>query len=134
MSETSTIRLREEVAFWRKDAAARLWGAMADYRAAEEAGDQKRMIAIKVRDIDPTLYAFRDADAGHFHEGCEFCSAPLHHGQFVILYEDATVHADCDNPDQPASYGGAVPYDDMFTDERVAEIVAEAKALVEECD
>lgn len=126
---TDNQRLVEEIAYWRADAAARLWGATADYSAAIKAGDVPRAIGIKVGQIDPTLYAFRDADAGHFRETCEGCGQPVRHGQAVIHYEDAgAVHADCDNPDAPGGEG-STPYDDMFTPERVAEIIAKAKAL-----
>lgn len=123
---------REEVQFWRADAAARLMLATGAYRIAQKVRDAAAAIDVKVNKIDPILHAFRDADAGAFSVLCEGCGRPLSDGQPVVHFEDAGyVHVDCGEPDAPAEGEGVSLYEDLFTAERMAGAIAEARALSE---
>jgi DNA-binding IscR family transcriptional regulator len=121
--------LREEVAFWRRDAAARLWAACASYRNPN-ASDADRL-RIAVSQIMPMLAAFRDADAKHwFHSSCETCGAPIRAGEEYAVASvgdegDAVGFCTKHAPD------GVAKVIAPGTAQEIAHDIAEAKRLVD---
>lgn len=130
MSGTEIAQLREEVAFWRRDAVARAWSAAVHFEAAASSGDADRAAWIKVGSLDPALFAIRDADAQYWHMCCEGCGKPLLTGHFVVHYEDVgAVHADCDNPTSKTEGEHVTIYDDGFSAEQMAQMLAYARKV-----
>jgi hypothetical protein len=113
----------EEVAFWRRDAIARLQMAVWLHRGCEQSGDEVRAAQARI-DMRATLAALRDADAQEWYERCEACGEFLRDGEArVNLGEDAgAAHAKC------------VGEDSRFIekDDDATAIIAEARALLEE--
>ncbi|BAR47091.1 hypothetical protein [Methylobacterium aquaticum] len=70
-------RLREEVAYWRRDLEARLWSLTARYRGlrAEGREDEAALLAI---DLRGALASYSDAKGSEWHERCDAC------GEFVL--------------------------------------------------
>jgi len=124
MARSPVTELREEVAFWRRDAVARAWSAAVAYSNA----GGKEASRIKVGMLDPALHAIRDADAKQWHAACEGCGKALRTGQLVHYYEDAgSVHVDCKNPSSAAADEYSNPYGDGFSDAEMAEMLAFAR-------
>lgn len=120
-------QLREEVAFWRRDAAARLWGYMASAKASAEVYDDIRAADLRANHIMPTLAALRDADGKEWHSRCMICGEfikPTDDLRAVAVDDDDTesVHARCGDPDSPVYRHEAL--------ERDAKVIAEAKRFV----
>lgn len=119
-------QLREEIAFWRRDAAARLWGYMASAIGFEKDAD-KRTADLRTNYIMPTLAALRDADAKEWHRRCSICGEfiePTAELRGIAVDEDTTetVHAACGDPDSE-TYRHEDPDHD-------ARIIADAKAFI----
>lgn len=96
--------LREEVVFWRRDAIARLWMAVALHEAAQNKRDHRRAAELRVGHIAPTLAALRDANAKEWHERCEGCGKLLRHDepyQIIAVDQAGTtgrLHVACGDP------------------------------------
>jgi len=89
-------QLREEVHFWRANAAATLSTAVMMAEAAARKGDTDEEARILVSTILPQSTALRDALAGDYHEYCESCGKPLLDGQPVVSDVDCgDIHAQC---------------------------------------
>lgn len=115
--------LEEEKKFWRRDAAARLFGYLATRKVAAACGDTKTCEAQDLFYIKPTLAAIDEADAKEWHPACGACGKPILQGQLVRRYDDVgDVHADCGDEKVPAFV-----HDDG--DEHDAQIIAECRKL-----
>lgn len=105
-AEAALPELRQEVSFWRREAMARLWMAVALHRGLEKKGDHRRAADLRVSTIGSTLAALRDAAAKAWHPDCETCAKPLPYDspyQIITVDEDGTtarIHAACGDPDQ----------------------------------
>lgn len=116
--------LREEVAYWRRDAVARAWAAAVEM----EKDAPSEAASIKVGRLDPALHAIRDADAKQWHMACEACGKALRTGQLVHYYDDAgSIHVDCDNPDAATPDEHSHPYDDGFSPEQMEQMLRFAR-------
>jgi hypothetical protein len=124
MTDSEINDLREEVAYWRRDAVARAWSAAVE---CSNAGPTERS-KIKVGRLDPALHAIRDADAKQWHMACEACGKALRTGQLVHYYEDAgSIHVDCDSPDAATPDEHSHAYEDGFSDDGMAKMLAYAR-------
>lgn len=127
MPEADIAQLQEEVAFWRRDAAARLHMLIAIHAHRKKAHDSRGARDLRVSYIMPTLAAFRDAAAKEWHTRCEACGEFLpdteRHKVIGLGQGDtARIHTACGDPDWHVYAGDR---DDE------AEIIAEAKRIVE---
>lgn len=97
--------LEEEVAYWRRDALARLRTGIDLHKHAVTHGNDDRAADIAVGTIFPTLAALENAAAKEFHSGCELCGkelrddAPYRH----VNIDGGTqrVHVRCGDPAEP---------------------------------
>lgn len=130
MTDESTL-LREKVAYWRREAVARAWSAAVAYKAAlADPADERRAADIRVNQLGPALYAIRDADAQQWHSTCEACGKALLTGHRVVHYEDAgDVHADCDNPSAATPDEFTSAYEDGFSADDMARMLAFAREV-----
>jgi hypothetical protein len=92
--------LREEVWFWRENAAAGLGFARVDLKIAREM--KKGGIGALKKRIDEFVSMLTSALTGDLHEGCGACGFSIRPGDACIWYEDiGEAHAAC-----PAFEGG----------------------------
>lgn len=116
--------LREEVAFWRREAAAMLWFATTEFRAAKSDDDR----AAATTKITPILAAFASADAKDWFDECEVCGAPIKPGDdYLPGGEDSGPHCKAHLYGQLAGPAHGTPED-------VACEIAAAKAILENWD
>lgn len=126
-------QLRDEVTYWRQDAAARLLMALALAKAAEIKGEEDRCAQITVSTIFPTRAALSNALNGEVYwPVCEGCSSPVHPGDAVYAYEDGGEgHCDCDQPqmaDPLPENAYRHQLDEEFTPEGIQRALAAAEA------
>lgn len=132
--------LRDEVTYWRQDAAARLRTAMILARAAEAEGEENRAAEIRVGILYPTRAALRNALSGDiYYPLCEHCSKPLQTGDAVYAVSDdgdcvtGEVHVDCAAPQgalPPEAYRYAESED--YGPDAIAATLAAATAFLDE--
>lgn len=126
--------LREEVAYWRKDAAARAWAYGVYMKAAKDRGNENEAIQIKVGYLDPTLAAIDAAKEKRWHSGCTGCGKPLLNGQIVVIFDEGErCHMDCNQPNWQPKAGeaydpsGTEVYDDGFSPDQMDKMIAFAR-------
>jgi hypothetical protein len=130
MTESEEHDLREEVEYWRRDAIARAWSAAVQVDAATEKGEGDRAIAYRIGALDPALNAIRDAEAKQWHSTCEGCGKALISGQLVHLYEEGVmVHVDCDDPAGAKADEHSHAFDDGFSPDEMAGMLAFARKV-----
>jgi hypothetical protein len=140
-------RAEREVAHWRQDAAARLWGHRVSAQASEAKGDLDRAADLRVNVISPTVAALRQALSGDFADfHCEACGGAIEEGDEVFSDTDCGfLHARCvgqvtgtegfvDPDGEPLAADAPVPtpfvFASDFTDARIAEELAAAQAYL----
>lgn len=96
-------RLREEVAFWRSDLAARLLFDTGHLRAERERGNTDAAVTIELR-IRSNLAAYTAAEAGDWHNRCDICGEFVRPGEPFAAGEDVSGHWACLS-DAPAPAG-----------------------------
>lgn len=118
--------LREEVAFWRREMAATLWFACADFETARglnaiDSEIVKANVALRVR---PIIAAFASADAKDWHsDKCESCGAAIKPGEPYLCDGDGIVHCKDHLYGEPSCLMDGTPED-------VAADVEKAKTLL----
>jgi hypothetical protein len=135
-----------EVLFWRREAAAVLCRDMALRVAALAAGDDARAVNILVSSIMPMRSALCQALAGETAPAsCDLCGGPIEVGHQVIMFDDiGEAHFNCADPlvggvasgegdDGKPVFQPSHAFDDMFSPDRIAAVLREAKAL-SDCD
>lgn len=132
MTEQTIEELREEVEYWRRDAVARAWSAAVMVEAAMEKGDDQEAAIYRVGQLSAALNAIRDAEAKQWHSTCEGCGKALRTGQLVHPYEDGvTVHVNCDDPASAKADEHSQVYDDGFSPDEMAGMLAFARKVSE---
>ncbi|GEM_PF-5377292 len=101
--------LREEVAFWRGDLAARLWFAVGLHKDAVAKGDRSRAADLRVNIIMPGLAALKSADAKEWHSRCDVCGEFVRPDQPDCAWDEISGHAACllDDPSGHEPVGDA---------------------------
>lgn len=116
--------LREEVAYWRADLAARLWSLRALYTTARARGKSGRAIDLGNL-IRAALHSFRDAEASEWHDRCEICGEFILPGEAQASDDEISGHARCLTED-------GVGYIHSHGREDLAEQVKKSEALLGE--
>ena len=91
-------RLREEVAYWRRDLAARLWSLTALYEAAKERRESERAADLACL-LYPILASYDSAMAGEWLSRCDICGEFIRDGEPRLHGEDISGHARCVSDD-----------------------------------
>lgn len=87
---------REEVRFWRAEAAATLEMAMSLLTSHRKNGNLDQEAELAVGQFNPLRRALQDAIAGEYFERCESCLEPVREGDLVVDFADVgEVHARC---------------------------------------
>lgn len=111
IDDLSLEQLRDEVWFWRTDAAARLFfrmGEVRDTKVTTKAGWEAR------RRLSGLIESLSDALAGKYHPECFACLQPIRPGDAVITdVTEGGMHAECPVDGQPST---AKPGDKIFMD------------------
>jgi hypothetical protein len=121
----------EEVAFWRRDAAARLQMAIWLHRGFEQRRNAKaarEAARIRIEVIRPTLAALDQANRGEWFERCELCGEFMRPG-------DERVSAGCIDGEEILAHASCAGVKTgLFVDDCDSAVIAEARALVDEPD
>lgn len=122
MTEAEIQKLKDEVAFWREDAYARLWFRVQEYKHLKGADARATH---RVAHLMPTLAAITEMQAGTFFETCEFCSATIRPTDAYVRDEDGFQICTTCYPDTRAHYPPSA-----HTPEQIDKLFAEAMRIV----
>ena len=84
--------LREEVAYWRRDAAGRMWASQTLMQARRKEGRDD--LAFAHRDaLRAAVCASEEVQAQHWHHSCELCGKPMLPGEATYYFADEGISA-----------------------------------------
>lgn len=148
-NEMTIEDLRKEVAFWRQNSAATLFGLTCSAKVRLARNDPSAVDLI-VNSLRPQMVALSEALAGDLDSlHCEACSLAIEDGQRVFSdAEGGYLHADClgeptttegfvDAEGEPLAADAPIPqstvYAEFYTPAKIVEQLAQTKAFLESC-
>ena len=109
------VDLREEVAYWRRDAAARMWMAQALMQARRKEGRDDLAFAHSDA-LRAAVGASEEVQAKHWHSSCEICGKPMLPGEATYYFaeEGISAHDRCAVESAADDTGAPDPCDDEW--------------------